>query len=233
LKQWYERYQQGSPLTCSEWEAFRDPRETTYTKYTELQMKKETFVDGILEEIEATSYDRTLSARWLQILEILVAPFRYPGNAFMMIAAYIGQMAPSGRITVAASFQAGDEARRVERLAYRIRQIQLTFPTFASSSKSLWERDACWQPLRKSVEGLLITYDWGESFVALNLVLKPSACGKPNQRFATSGTLKGVQTAATTKVAIVSNQTYRLTSRAKIGVVPSVLSTSHAAPNTE
>jgi toluene monooxygenase system protein E len=173
LKQWYERYQQGSPLTCSEWEAFRDPRETTYTKYTELQMRKETFVDGILEEIEATSYDRTLSAQWLQILETLVAPFRYPGHAFMMIAAYIGQMAPSGRITVAASFQAGDEARRVERLAYRIRQIQLTFPTFASSSKSLWEQDACWQPLRKFVEGLLITYDWGESFVALNLVLKP------------------------------------------------------------
>lgn len=173
LKQWYERYQQGSPLTCSKWEAFRDPRETTYTKYIELQMKKETFVDGILEEIEATSYDRTLSARWLQILETLVAPFRYPGHAFMMIAAYIGQMAPSGRITVAASFQAADEARRVERLAYRIRQIQLTFPTFGSSSKSLWERDACWQPLRKFVEGLLITYDWGESFVALNLVLKP------------------------------------------------------------
>ena len=173
LKQWYERYQQGSPLTCSKWEAFRDPRETTYTKYTELQMKKETFVDGILEEIEATSYDHTLSEQWLHILETLVAPFRYPGHAFMMIAAYIGQMAPSGRITVAASFQAGDEARRVERLAYRIRQIQLTFPTFASSSKSLWERDACWQPLRKFVEGLLIAYDWGESFVALNLVLKP------------------------------------------------------------
>jgi toluene monooxygenase system protein E len=156
LKQWYERYQQGSALTCSKWEAFRDPRETTYTKYTELQMKKETFVDGILEEIEATFYDRTLSARWLQILETLVAPFRYPGHAFMMIAVYIGQMAPSGRITVAASFQAGDEVRRVERLAYRIRQIQLTFPTFASSSKSLWERDAGWQPLRKFVESLLM-----------------------------------------------------------------------------
>jgi toluene monooxygenase system protein E len=88
-------------------------------------------------------------------LETLIAPFRYPGRAFM-IAAYIGQMAPSGRITVAASFQAADEARRVERLAYRIRQVQLTFPTFGSSSKSLWERDACWQPLRKFVEVCLL-----------------------------------------------------------------------------
>jgi len=173
LRQWYEQYQQGSPLTCSTWERFRDPRETTYTKYTELQMKKEIVVDGILEEIEATGYDRALSAQWLGMLEALVAPFRYPGHAFMMIAAYIAQMAPGGRIAVAATFQAGDEARRVERLAYRIRQLQLTFPGFASDSKSHWEREPRWQPLRECVERLLITYDWGEAFVALNLVLKP------------------------------------------------------------
>jgi hypothetical protein len=43
-----------------------------------------------------------------------------------------------------------------------------------------------------------------------------SACGKANQRLATSGTLKGVQTPAMIKVAIVSNQTDRLTSRAKV-----------------
>jgi len=96
LQQWYEQYQQGSPLSCSSWEKFRDPRETTYTKYTELQMEKEIFVDGILEEIETTGYDRELSPRWLQTLSTLVAPFRYPGHALMMIAAYVGQMAPGG-----------------------------------------------------------------------------------------------------------------------------------------
>src|SRR5262249_22918993 len=135
--------------------------------------KREMVVDGILEEIEATGYDRTLSARWAGWLEALVAPFRYRGHAFMMIAAYIAQMAPGGRIAVAATFQCGDEARRVERLAYRIRQLQLTFPGFASDSKSHWEREPRWQPLRECVERLLTTYDWGESFVALNLVLKP------------------------------------------------------------
>jgi len=173
LKQWYELYQQGSPLKCSSWEQFRDPRETTYTKYTELQMDKEIFVDGILEEIEVTGYDRELSPAWVQILSTLVAPFRYPGHALMMIAAYVAQMAPGGRIAVAATFQAGDEARRVERLAYRIRQIQLAFPGFAENSKSLWEKDPRWQPMREFVERLLVTYDWGEAFVAVNLVFKP------------------------------------------------------------
>jgi toluene monooxygenase system protein E len=173
LQQWYEQYQQGSPLTCSSWEKFHDPRETTYTKYTELQMEKEIFVDGILEEIETTGYDRELLPQWIQALSTLVAPFRYPGHALMMIAAYTAQMAPGGRIVVAATFQAGDEARRVERLAYRVRQVQLAFPGFADDSKSLWENDPHWQPLRQFVERLLVTYDWGEAFVALNLVLKP------------------------------------------------------------
>jgi toluene monooxygenase system protein E len=173
LRQWYEQYQQGSPLTCSSWEKFRDPRETTYTKYTELQMGKEIFVDCILEEIEANGYDRELRPEWIETLATVVAPFRYPGHALMMIAAYVAQMAPGGRIVVAATFQAGDEARRVERLAYRVRQLQLAFPGFAADSKALWEQDPRWQPLRQFVERLLVTYDWGEAFVALNLVLKP------------------------------------------------------------
>ncbi len=173
LQNWYEQYQQACPLACSSWEKFRDPRETTYTRYTELQMEKEIFVDCILEEIETSGYDRELRPEWVEIIATLVAPFRYPGHGLMMIAAYVAQMAPGGRIVIAATLQAGDEARRVERLAYRARQLQLAFPGFAADSKSLWEQDDRWQPLRQFVERLLVTYDWGEAFVALNLVLKP------------------------------------------------------------
>jgi toluene monooxygenase system protein E len=136
-------------------------------------MEKEIFVDCILEEIETNGYDRELSPEWVQALAILMAPFRYPAHALMMIAAYVAQMAPGGRIVVAATFQAGDEARRVERLAYRVRQLQLALPGFADDSKSRWEQDQRWQPLRQLVERLLVTYDWAEAFVALNLVLKP------------------------------------------------------------
>src|SRR6202030_3241243 len=118
-------------------------------------------------------YDRELQPHWVQTLAMLVAPFRYPGHALMMIAAYTAQMARGGRIVVAATFQAGDEARRVERLAYRVRQLQLASPGFAADSKSLWEQDPQWQPPRQFGERLLVIYDWGVAFVAVNLVLKP------------------------------------------------------------
>src|ERR1700722_16122062 len=173
LKDWYRRYQEESPLVCGSWEKFHDPRETTYTKYTDLQRAKEIFVDGILDEIELTGYDARLRPAWLHILSRVVGPFRYPGHGFQMIASYIGQMAPSGRITIAAALQSADEMRRIRRIAYRIRQLQPLYPGFAADRRTLWQMDPAWQPLREIIEKLLITYDWAESFVGLNLVLKP------------------------------------------------------------
>jgi toluene monooxygenase system protein E len=173
LKDWYRRYQEESPLVCSSWEKFRDPRKTTYTKYTELQRDKEIFVDAVLDEIETTGYDAHLRPAWLHMLARAVATFRYPGHGFQMIASYIGQMAPSGRISIAAALQSADEMRRIQRVAYRIRQLQLIYPGFATDSRTLWETDSLWQPLREVVERLLVTYDWAESFVGLNVVLKP------------------------------------------------------------
>jgi len=173
LLDWYKRFQQDSALTCTSWENFRDPRETTYTKYTDIQRSKEIFVDGILEEIETSGYDRRISPRWLHVLSRLLAPLRYPGHGLQMLASYIGQMAPSGRIVITAALQSADEMRRVQRIAYRVRQIQQLYSGFATDSKALWETDPLWQPLRIAIEKLLVCYDWAESFVGLNLVLKP------------------------------------------------------------
>jgi toluene monooxygenase system protein E len=173
LKDWYARYQVASPLTCSSWEKFRDPRETTYTKYTDVQLDKEIFVDNILQEIETTGYDGRLSGAWMYFLSRIFAPLRYPVHAMQMIAAYVAQMAPGGRIAITATLQMADEIRRIERVAYRVRQLQLVYPGFAADSRGRWEGDPLWQPLREAVEKLLVAYDWGESFVGLNLVIKP------------------------------------------------------------
>ena len=73
-----------------------------------------------------------------------------------MVASYIGQMAPSGRIVITAALQAGDEMRRVQRIAYRVRQLQQFYRGFATDSKARWQTDAMWQPLRIAIEKLLI-----------------------------------------------------------------------------
>ncbi len=173
IKKWYDQYQKNSPLTCRDWEQFSDPRETTYTKYTGIQKAKEIFVDGLLQSIDDLHYDQHLSQNWLKSLERILPVLRFPFHGLHMIAAYVGQMAPSGRIVIVSLMQAADEMRRVQRMAYRMRQLQNTYPSFGQESQALWQTDAMWQPLRELIERLLVTYDWGEAFVGLNLCLKP------------------------------------------------------------
>lgn len=171
---WYERTFKSSALVVGDGERFRDPRETTYTKYAALQQAKETFVDQLLESAEKTGYDERLDAAWIELLDRVLSPLRYPIHALQMVAGYVGHLAPSGRLVVACAFQAADEIRRIQRLAYRTRQLQERYPELGRDARSAWEQEAAWQPLRRTVEELLVTYDWGEALTALNLCLKPA-----------------------------------------------------------
>jgi toluene monooxygenase system protein E len=173
LGDWYERFQKGSELRCSDWEQWSDPRQTTYTTYTSLQHARETFVDGLLDSI-SEDYDSRLSQEWLAVLDRIIPPLLYPVHGLQMVSAYVGQMAPSGRITIAAAFQTADEIRRIQRLAYRIRQLQITHPEFGRNARQAWQADPLWQPLREVIERLLVTWDWGEACVALQVAVKPA-----------------------------------------------------------
>ncbi len=170
---WYARYQQGSPLQARDWERFRDPRETTYSRYVGIQREKEAFVDRLLEWAEETGYDQRLSPAWVRTLARILPVLRYPVHGLQMAAAYLGQLAPASRITIVCLLQTGDEIRRVQRLAQRMRQLQDIAPGFGDESRAQWQGDPCWQPLRECMERLLVTWDWSEAFVALCLVLKP------------------------------------------------------------
>ena len=173
VSEWYERYQRGSELRCRDSEEWGDPRQTTYTTYTTMQRTREAFVNGLLDSI-SDDYDRGLSPQWVALLNRVLAPLRYPGHGLQMVAAYVGSMAPTARITIAATFQAADEMRRVQRLAYRMRQLQVTHPEFGRTAQQTWQDDPIWQPLREVIETLLVTRDWGEALVALQFVLKPA-----------------------------------------------------------
>jgi toluene monooxygenase system protein E len=166
---WYERYQQGGRLGCSDWEQFADPRQTTYTSYTALQSRQETQLEGLLHSWETTEHDPVLAGGWRRTFAAMVAPFRFALHGFQMIAAYVGQMAPSGRIAITALLQSADQMRRVHRIAYRMAQLGLG----KEESRSDWQSAPAWQPLRRAVERSLVAYDWGEALVALNLCLAP------------------------------------------------------------
>jgi toluene monooxygenase system protein E len=177
MNEWYRRYVFDSPLQHDDWEAFRDPDELIYRVYTRTQDGQEEYIDGLLDEHNEIGHDEGLTEEWLDALERLYTPRRYLQMALQMGAAYILQIAPASTITAAAGFQEGDEFRWMSRVAYRTRELQLAHPNrgFGKTERKNWEEYPAWQGYRELIEKALATYDYGENFVALNLVAKPAA----------------------------------------------------------
>ena len=176
INQWFRKYREGSPLVHKNWDAFRDPDEIVYRTYNIQQDANENYVEGLLRDFEARSHDEGLKDEWLATLGRLYTPSRYILHALQMGAAYIVQMAPASTISNCAIFQAGDELRWLSHVAYRTRELANVHNSYGYAERELerWEEDSCWQGFRELMEKVLVTFDWAESFVALNMVAKPA-----------------------------------------------------------
>lgn len=173
LGPWYRQYQRESGLQCDDWERFVDPRETTYARYTARERAQEDAVDAVMRLIDDKRYDAALPGEWINLLERVLPVVRYPAHALQMLSAYVGQMAPCGRLVVVCALQAADEVRRIQRVVERTVQLRRTRPGFGENARALWEREKAWQPVREVLERALVAWDWGEAFAALNLCIAP------------------------------------------------------------
>jgi len=173
---WFLTYRDNTPLQATDWDAFRDPDKLTYRAYVNLQSDAETRVGGVLEAHADAGADAALDPVAVALLGLLFTPSRYLCHGFQQVEAYIGFMAPSSYITNAAGLATADFLRRVTTIAYRTRELQIACPDsgIGSAERSRWEDHEGWQPARKAVEYALVTYDFGEAFTALNLVLAPT-----------------------------------------------------------
>lgn len=178
INRWYLKHREGSALAAPDWEGFRDPAALNYRRYIALQHDRELYAEGVVDHHENDDDpDGDLAPAWVDTLTRLYAPSRYLLHVLQITSLYVGQLAPSAYITNAAFFQAADELRALQWVAYRARSLSdVHGPSLANTEETrrIWELDPLWQPARETLERLLVAYDWGEAFVALNLAVKPA-----------------------------------------------------------
>ena len=186
MNEWYRRYRNASPLTHASWNDFRDPDQVVYRTYNLMQDGQETYVDGLLDSFSDLDHDLSLPDEWLELLASHYTPRRYAVHCLQMLAAYAGQMAPASTITNCFYFQAADEMRRVQRIAYRTAELAENRPGrgFGQGERHQWETARAWEGFRELFERVLVAWDWAESFVAINLLAKP-AFDEAVRRFST------------------------------------------------
>lgn len=177
VNQWYLKYREGSPFQVEDWESFHDPHRLTYRKYVLQQHGRETYVDALVDDHESAASMDDLAPEWVRTLRHLAVPMRFPLHVLQMTSMYVSQMAPSAFLVNCAAFQAGDEMRRIQWLAYWTKSLSLAHGdelAATATARDTWESDPAWQPLRRALEQLLTVRDWGEAFTALNLAVKPA-----------------------------------------------------------
>ena len=157
----------SSKLRSQRWDAFEDPARFTYASYVAERRDQEAFLERLLAAPPG-ALPPPLAA-----LPGLLSALRFPLHALQMVAAYVGAFAPSGRITIAAGLQAADELRRIQGLCAWLSRSGERAAQLDALGRQIWHEDRHWQPLRRIVEELLVTYDWGEALVGLSGVLKP------------------------------------------------------------
>jgi toluene monooxygenase system protein E len=174
---WYLANREGSPFNVEDWEGFRDPARMTYSDYVTVQHDRETYLDAVIDHHEAADSVTGLDPAWVEALTRIAVPLRFPLHILQMTALYVAQMAPSAYIINCSNFQAADEMRRVQRLAYLTKMLANAHGDAiaeTATARSPWEEDAAWQPMRRMLEKMLAVYDWGQAFAVLDLVVKPT-----------------------------------------------------------
>lgn len=177
INQWYLQHREGSAFNVADWEGFRDPAKLTYSDYVTTQHDRETYLDLLIDHHEKVGSVQGLDPAWVETLTALLVPMRFPIHVLQMTSLYVGQMAPSAFIINCAHFQAADEMRRIQRIAYLTKLLGNAHGDAIATTEAArepWQSAPAWQPLRKVCERMLGVYDWGEAFVLLNLVVKPA-----------------------------------------------------------
>lgn len=163
----YAMHQLGSGLRMEAWDAFEDPAHLTYSAYVAERREQEVFLDRVFERSQ-----RPMPTALEPLVGVLSA-LRFPFHALQMVAAYVGALAPGGRIAVTAALQAADELRCIQQICRWLSRCGKTKEEVDVLGRQLWQEAPEFQPLRQLIERLLITYDWAAALTTLNGVVKP------------------------------------------------------------
>ena len=172
---WHSRYREGSSFSVPNWDGFEDPDQLVYWGYCARQDNAECYIDRLVEQGALDGRDRNLRRAWLLTVRDCLGPLRFPYHGLQMMHMYLMQLAPASTIANCFAYGAADQLRVVERIAYRLKMLDVAHEelSFGKEDRKTWEEGSAFQPLREVVEKSLVAYDWGESFCAVGLVLKP------------------------------------------------------------
>lgn len=158
-------------IEMNDWYAFKDPRQYYYGTYTVTRARQQDAMEKSIEFVTKRALLSSLDEPARARIASLIVPLRHVEWAANTNNCFVTAYGWGTAITQATMFHAMD---RLGIAQYQSR-IGLLLDGNSGNAllegKRLWLEAPAWQPLRRTVENLMVVRDWFETFVAQNLVL--------------------------------------------------------------
>ncbi|MEB3100256.1 toluene hydroxylase [Ferviditalea candida] len=160
-------------LKSSDWEAFRDPKKYWYTTYTSDRKKMAEQVENNFSQAEEFHVIEHLDPSWVEAARTIYTPLRHLEYGESVQLQHVIRYALGTSIEQCSTFQSFDKTGRAQWITQWAMNMEAHHGDFLGFGKEIFMSQPAFQALRSYVEEVLVTDDWGEVLVALNLTLDP------------------------------------------------------------
>jgi methane monooxygenase component A beta chain/propane monooxygenase small subunit len=165
---------ESSAVRSSLWPAYRDPRGVWQRPYVSACNQDEQALGRLLPVLTQGSA-AGLSPTWSG--EILAGPYAawpFVEYGLFLALAYAVREARSDTIEFSVVFQAADHLRLLQDIVLHLDHLHDEVSGFSDAgAREAWMTDPTLVPIREVIERLVVSQDWMEILVAVNLVFEP------------------------------------------------------------
>jgi hypothetical protein len=163
---------ENTALKSVDWNAYRTPDRLQYRTYVGRHASSDTSLDAAFDFALRTQALTKIDAARIDWLREVVPVLQYPEWGLCVIHQHVTRFALSSWIAGATEFQMFDEfghAQVFGRLSIVLGEAHGGF----DNGRELWMTKPSAQGLRRNVELILATLDWGEEMIAADVLLDP------------------------------------------------------------
>ncbi|WP_166171634.1 aromatic/alkene monooxygenase hydroxylase subunit beta [Acinetobacter sp. SA01] len=157
-------------IKMKDWYALKDPRQLYYGTYTQTRARQQEVLESNFNFVEKNQVLNTISPDLLNKAESLLIPLRHYEWGANMNNSFITGYAYGATLTNATMFATMDRLGSAQYLTRIGLLLDGNQGDSLERAKQAWMDALEWQPLRQSIENMLVLKDWYELFIAQNLV---------------------------------------------------------------
>jgi propane 2-monooxygenase small subunit len=166
----------STALRSADWYEFRDPGQLWERPYYQAGTSYEQLIEGAVRTARRERAFDDFTPEWVDFLRKHLQVPAFVDHGIWLALASAARDTLSDTVTHCVALEAAMKQRQAQAYLLYGMDLEEQFGDFpVERARESWLRDDSWQPVRRYVERLRATPDWGERVVAANVCFEPLA----------------------------------------------------------